>query len=256
MYKVVSVYDQKIMKKFYTFIMAITTGIVVSAQANQDLATNTVIPDVKPEQTTKTTESAWSTGWGVGLNLSTNGIGLEVSKSFLENLLAVRAQGTYMSVSMKDYELAIDVQKALIDVDATNGYMGLMLDYHPFRNAFRLTVGGAYMLTEVNTSIRLKDGLVQGGITVPAEKIGKVTADLSYNNIAPYFGIGFGRAVPKKRIGFGFEMGTFYVGAPTLDFKATGLLEPTSTQGTTIQENLKDYACLPQLTFNITFRIL
>ena len=60
----------------------------------------------------------------------------------------------------------------------------------------------------------------------PADN-GNVEANIKVNGFRPYFGIGYGRAVPKKRIGCQFDLGvqlwnTPKVYAPTYD-KTTGL---------------------------------
>jgi len=36
--------------------------------------------------------------------------------------------------------------------------------------------------------------------------------------------------VPKKRVGFSFEIGFYYTGIPTIKTKATKMLEPISTR--------------------------
>lgn len=62
--------------------------------------------------------------------------------------------------------------------------------------------------TQDNIGVKLGDYL----LTPDAE--GNVKSTLKTNGFKPYVGIGFGRAVPKKRIGFKFDLGAMFWGAP------------------------------------------
>jgi hypothetical protein len=45
---------------------------------------------------------------------------------------------------------------------------------------------------------------------------GNVKAELKVNSFKPYLGIGFGRAVPRKRIGLQLDLGVQFWGKPEL----------------------------------------
>ncbi|MCF0195248.1 MAG: hypothetical protein HUK00_08750 [Bacteroidaceae bacterium] len=57
-------------------------------------------------------------------------------------------------------------------------------------------------------------GLRLGDYQLKPDEKGNLEAGVSVNNFRPYFGIGFGRAVPRKRIGFMFELGVQLWGTP------------------------------------------
>ena len=44
------------------------------------------------------------------------------------------------------------------------------------------------------------------------DKNGDINADLRCNSFRPYLGLGFGRVVPKNRLGFRWEIGCQYMG--------------------------------------------
>ncbi len=67
--------------------------------------------------------------------------------------------------------------------------------------------------------------------------------------------MGFGRAVPKKRIGAGIEIGCFYQGQPKVSVQATGLIQKTDTQSKTIEENIKNYSFFPLIKFKISIKL-
>ena len=53
-----------------------------------------------------------------------------------------------------------------------------------------------------------------GDYTIPVDKNGNVSGGLKVSNFRPYVGLGFGRAVPKKRLGVMFELGVQFHGKP------------------------------------------
>ena len=57
-------------------------------------------------------------------------------------------------------------------------------------------------------------GLELGNYLLTPDAQGNVRATLKTKNFKPYVGIGFGRAVPKRRIGFKFDLGAMFWGSP------------------------------------------
>lgn len=88
---------------------------------------------------------------------------------------------------------------------------------------------------------------------------GHVEADVTYSKIKPYFGIGFGKAIPEnKRVGFQFELGAWYHGTPKIESQC----ENTSTDPETVSEGidgvgdiLSKIQVMPTITFRITGRL-
>lgn len=88
---------------------------------------------------------------------------------------------------------------------------------------------------------------------------GHVEANVTYSKIKPYFGIGFGKAIPEnKRVGFQFELGAWYHGTPTIESE----WENTSIDPSTVNDGidgvgdiLSKIQVMPTLTFRITGRL-
>ena len=59
-------------------------------------------------------------------------------------------------------------------------------------------------------------GIKLGNYQLKPDKNGNLEAGINVNNFRPYVGIGFGRAVPRKRIGFMFELGVQFWGSPKI----------------------------------------
>lgn len=126
----------------------------------------------------------------------------------------------------------------------------ILVDIHPFKTSFHVTLGAYFGPSEVisvyneddkflepivayNNAINdaanhpdvqavvTKYGLKMIGAELgdyfltpnPADK-GDVNAYAKVNGFRPYIGIGFGRAVPKKRIGCQFDLGVQFWGKP------------------------------------------
>ena len=167
--------------------------------------------------------------FGVGVNISTNGIGAQLAYSIMKrNILIAMVQGRYYYSEIKDREVIFQQTPMLVNGYIKRGSIGLMLDYHPFGNSFKLTTGFAILLNEVNNLAKLKDSSVQGGIKISPDEVGSIIIDYNMKP-SPYFGIGFGKSVPKKRVGFSFDIGFYYTGMPNVNYKTTKLLEPTQS---------------------------
>ncbi len=72
--------------------------------------------------------------------------------------------------------------------------------------------------------------------------------------LAPYIGLGFGNAVTR---GFGLllDVGAIYMGSPSVDMTATGMLTPTSQEAEQIEENLAWAQWHPIASIGLSFRL-
>jgi len=194
-------------------------------------------------------------GLAIGANLSTNGIGLQLAHTLNKSgSLAARVGGSYLAIKQENLEVPVDGTTLIADIDAKVGSIGVMLDWHPFNNAFKITGGFAMLLNDIQANAITKDSTKQGDIMIPPDEVGVITFGLKAK-ASPYIGIGFGRAIPKTRFGFTFEVGSFYTGAQDVTFKATGMLEPSSANEPILQENLSGINWWPVMNFGFNFRL-
>ncbi|MFM7032624.1 MAG: hypothetical protein ACKOX4_08905, partial [Bacteroidota bacterium] len=140
----------------------------------------------------------------------------------------------------------------LVDVTAKLDHADLIVDFHPFRNAFRLSAGlGIFSGNQIKVTANFLDTTKFGEITFTPDDIGSLGLNWVLNTANPYVGLGFGRAAPKNRIGCGLDLGAYYIGPPKPEILATGMVKRTSEQSATLQENLKGYKWLPVLSFRL-----
>ena len=186
------------------------------------------------------------------------GYGLEYAYNVNKNL-NVRLGANYFTLSGVSIPYTLDERDVDILMGADALDIDLLLEYLPFdRSSFKLVGGLAYINnTGGDATIMLKDGLSYGEIPLQPEDVGEIGIQMQYAGLAPYVGLGFGRAVPKGRVGFAIELGGYYVGSPDVTLTATELFEPTAneTEEAKLEEALSSLQWLPNLKFKLAVRL-
>lgn len=107
----------------------------------------------------------------------------------------------------------------------------ILVDLYPFKKSSFHITGGAYFgdsryfVTAYNEEPFMKKehwgntGVKVGEYTITTDENGIIKANLETDAIKPYVGLGFGRAVPKRRINFAFDMGARFWGEPGIYMK-------------------------------------
>lgn len=197
--------------------------------------------------------------FGLGLHGGLIGVGADLGYQ-INPLLGVRAKYSALPVDVilgaggydMPQELNFSGANLLVDVTAKLDHADLLVDFHPFRNAFRLSAGlGIFSGNQIKVTANFLDSTKFGEITFTPDDIGSLGLNWVLNTANPYIGLGFGRAAPKKRIGLGLDMGAYYIGPPKPEILATGMVKRTSEQSATLQENLKGFQWLPVLSFRL-----
>lgn len=126
--------------------------------------------------------------------------------------------------------------------------------------SIHFTAGFAYNRMNINFTGEAASNYSLGELEIPAEKIGRFEFDLKPGlQISPYLGIGFGKTLGPKLIGFKFEVGTYYHGKPDIKIIATGLTSPTSNpaheQEKLMESQIDQYVLFPIIRGSISFKI-
>jgi hypothetical protein len=155
----------------------------------------------------------------VGFSAGSPGIGLSLGRSLNERV-GVRFAGNLFNYSdeFQETDLTYDATLKLRTVEA-------LVDFHPARNAFRLTGGLVLNGNGVEgTGIPTGGTLVINGTTYTAEEVGTLTmqGDVGSRTIAPYAGLGFGRTRGGSRVFFTLDLGVIFQGTPHVTLAATG----------------------------------
>ena len=135
---------------------------------------------------------------GAGISL-----GYDISPAF-----SARAVANYFSFDRKESSAG---NQYSVDVQLLS--FGLLGDWHPFENGFRVTAGVLYNGNKFTFASRTSEF----GAGDTDDYVGNLKAELGFNAVAPYLGIGWtsGRADGS---GFSFfaDAGVIYQGAPRL----------------------------------------
>jgi len=200
--------------------------------------------------------SAQDMSIGAALKASTTGFGGDIVFQFHERMTA-RLGYDALSVN---YPTTINESDIEFDVDLNYkaGTILALYDFYLLKFVY-VSAGlginnfGIYALGEAT------DGMPYGDITVPKEKVGSFDITIRPGmKISPYLGLGFGRTLGKK-LGFGFEIGSFYQGSPDFTIETTGLLAPTSDpelgQEELLESQFSQYYLYPVIKFSVSYNI-
>ena len=220
----------------------------------------------------------------VGVTAGTPGIGGDVAMPIC-NYVQVRA-GFAMMPKFKfstDLELN-DVPNVadayipdLVDVEAKIGFANgkLLFDIYPFKkSAFHITAGAYFGGGSIIKAYNKEDGLLKdvadynrrnpddligyelGDYLLTPDANGNVNAEIKTSGFRPYIGIGNGRAVPKKRIGFMFEVGVMFWGTPKIYCNGDELTnEDLGSDSGDVVEVLSKLKIYPVINFRLCGRI-
>jgi hypothetical protein len=145
------------------------------------------------------------------------------------------------------------------------------LDWHPGGRGFRLTGGLVYNGTDVTgRSLPPASGSYDvGGVLVPVSILGTLDADVDFDPVVPYAGLGWGRA-PGSGSGFGvtLDLGVMFQGEGEVTLTpripaGSPLNDPLARQAFQIlldreerdlQEDVNDYDLYPVVSLGISYR--
>ena len=183
------------------------------------------------------------------------GIGIEYSRK-LSNKFSVRAKYNFFKFDdYKDGSLKINENDVNGTASVESRTIDFLLDYLPFKNSSFKLIGGFGIINkmDINLIMEYDQVLVFGDLVLDKEDYGNVTLDFSWKGVAPYLGMGFGRAIPKGKFGFGIELGTYFSSSPDINLTATKLLAATADQQKQIEETFESWKFIPLLQFRLAY---
>lgn len=232
----VKIYQKKRMKKYLLLFMFFSLGLSIIAQDEDSAAA----ADISKNH------------FGIAIKGGTWGFGGDLIWSFNPQF-NLRLGGTTLPASFKQVEGELDVNHKY---ELTQ--LNLLLDYN-FSRMFHITAGVIYAIKNQETATAISNKSVEfGEITVLPERLGTVSSISTWNQLAPYVGIGIGPGLsPNKTVGFCFEIGTFYMGKPTVEMDGSGMLAPTANEDNSkvINDNLSELSFYPVMNFSLSFKI-
>lgn len=199
------------MKKFYVLALAIGTF---------GLASNAMAVDI-----------------AVGAKVSTLGVGVDLTTNVAENL-NVRA-----GVQLAQY--GVDAESDGVNYEADlELFSGLLTaEWHVFDGGFRINGGLLVHDNKVTgTGYATQDATYTINDTVyTAADVGRLDAEISYNSVAPYLGIGWGNPVSEgSNWTVSFDLGVAFMGSPSVDVSASGPIASNASFMADLEQERKD----------------
>lgn len=163
------------------------------------------------------------------------------------------------------------------ELTMTTGHV--LFDIYPSKTSiFHLTVGAYFGGKKVINAYNKEDGALLdvyrwnslqtneankvvaelGDYLLEPDSKGNVDANIRVNGFRPYLGIGIGRAVPKNRVGFQFDLGVQFWGSPKV-YCNDEYLDPDKVgdgDGSGIVKVISDLKIYPTMSFRLSTRIL
>ena len=215
------------MKRFLHLLLLVSVGFCLPAKGQVDLRILNHL-SVGAEVGTM--------GWGVDISMPiTPFVDVQAGYSMLPKVTFSTSIGLNKAFPGVDYKIPVKGETLM-----KNGKLLVNVMPIPHLSSFHVTVGayigpdeimGMYnkesllFISEYNAMFPdNKIGLALGDYLLEPDANGYINGKLKVFTAKPYVGIGIGRGVPKRRIGFKFDLGCVFWGKPTIycnDIKVT-----------------------------------
>jgi hypothetical protein len=192
---------------------------------------------------------------GIAFNLGTTP-GIEIAYG-LSSQVAIRLGYSYFKYNLNTTAKSSN-EEVKLGGDINMSILGLSAEYFPFKKSSFKVFGGASYIEKGDLSVTVAPTSTYtfGSTVFTPDQIGDVSLKVDYGkSIAPFAGIGFGRSIPKNRIGLGFEIGTYYTKSPVVTLIGKERLSSMSEQQTTVQKNMKDWQYWPIMNLRVAIRL-
>ena len=126
-----------------------------------------------------------------------------------------------VSIQMADLEDEEGGEGVEFNVELPTPAVTAVLDLFPGASGFRVSAGALYFASPLAIEGTPTGELEIGDHDYTAAEIGTLRGSFGTNQLAPYFGIGWGNALGSG-LGFALDLGVAYHGEPDFRFEATG----------------------------------
>jgi hypothetical protein len=236
------------MRKISFFLIAIffTTLSIQSQTETDTISKKSITTSDLSERKNAITVSVGTTGFSFGY-----------ARKLSSKLNGIIAYNTF---TLNDKEADVSSLLDNDDVDFLGSVKSTIIDagieYVPFKNSsFKLAFGVGFLNdVNINGLITYKEGIAVGDVNVSKQDVGKIVIDSEWTGVAPFIGIGFGRAVPKNKFGFGIDIGTYFTKTPEVSLTADKLLAPTQDEQATLQDAFTTLTFIPRIQLRLTYK--
>lgn len=193
----------------------------------------------------------------VGITGGTLGGGIEIGYGLSPRL---NLRGIAAGLDLSETFEADDDSNLEYDGDLKLRNAGLLLDFHPFKGTFRLSVGAMFNDNEITATGRCKELNCGFGddneILLPGDE---AQLSVGYNSVAPYAGIGWGNT-PKGagRWGVSLNLGVMQLGEPDVNVEVSSAnpeaQEEAENEERELKEDAEDFEFYPVVMLGVAYR--
>lgn len=227
-----------------------TESTTDTKKAEEDNKEQTKEQTSEEKDKVKDEEENSSNGLAIGTKIGSLGVGYEAAKpltSMVDMRLGTaqgRANGS-LNVAKIHYSAGFDLNTIMASIDV-----------HPTHGGFYLNGGAVVNNNKINLSTKPNKihSIKVGDVTVDS---GKVDADINFDAISPYAGIGYRSSIAKEKgLTFTSEVGLLYQGKPKVDLTVSSLddNDPNITkEESSMQKDLAAMRYWPVISLGIAY---
>ena len=204
-----------------------------------------------PGRISAQTDMPFSMSAGVSLGVM-DGVGVDLGFGIIDNLNVRIGYGFIPSFLYPKIDVDLPTWGSNPATSTTfsgcvAGSGNLLVDYHPMGGSFRVTAGlflGAEDYVKVYNTKALPESYHSAGVNyyvdgdrddltkyyrIISDDKGILSAAFKSGAVRPFVGVGFGSAIPRKRVGVSFDLGVEYIGSLDLQTNARSIKGDTES---------------------------
>jgi hypothetical protein len=193
-------------------------------------------------------------GVGVTAKVGTLGAGLEATVGAGDYL------GFRFGVNAMTLGPTVLTDEGSIDTDMEWLSYGVLVDLHPFGGDFRISGGGLINKNKFKMKANLDEPV---GLNGTDYQLDALSGDVTFDELAPYVGIGTGNAVGADgRWHFAFDLGVMFQGTPKVQATATAsdpamqavVDDALAAEIADIQDDADQFQLYPVISIGVSYR--
>jgi hypothetical protein len=203
-----------------------------------------------------TTDSLPKRHLGISANAGSTGFGGAINVK-LSKKIELSVGYSMMNASGK-LSTSFDGQAVDLTVTNKNNYTSIIFNLYPsVHSSFHFLAGAIHSNNQFTINAISQDSQSYGKIIFSPDQLGTLNFNLKGQEWLPMAGIGFGRAIPNRRLGFGFDLGAAYMGPLKATIEADKAFEPTNDQHNedVLNNAFSDIKWLPFLNFRLNIKL-
>ena len=203
---------------------------------------------------------------GINYKFGTLGLGVDFVLNLNKTLsgrLSFNGYSQFKNITLHDDKLNTE-QKLNIEGALKNS--SLLLDIHPWQNAFYFSYGAYYSKNKINVNYKPVSGVIDlGEHKYPSMQVGNVDTVINLKrNLNPYFGVGLSSIDSSDKWHFILDVGAIYINKPIASIHAKAAkgfeaMQPILDNESKIEEkklnnSIKKFKIYPVVSVGVGFK--